>query len=85
MHWMVILTALTLALSSSFLVIVKGWELWQACLAIGCLASGIIFILLALLSLLSNENRETVWRSFRVTFRRDLNDLLETLGIKKRM
>lgn len=85
MHWTVILTMLALVLSSNFLMIVKGWEFWQAGLAVGCIAVGITLVLLALLLLLSNDNRKTVWRSFSVTFRRDFNDLLEILGIKKRL
>lgn len=85
MHWTAILTMLMLALASSFLVLFKGWESWQAYLAVGSIAIGIILALLALLLLLSNDDRKVVWRSFVETFKRDLNGLFEILGIKKRL
>lgn len=61
-------TMLMLALASSFLVLFKEWESWQAYLAVGSIAIGIILALLALLLLLSNDDRKVVWRSFVETF-----------------
>jgi hypothetical protein len=84
MHWAAILSALTLALSSSFLVIVKGWTLWDATLLVGGLAIGIIFVLLILLLLLFKNDREALWLGITSAFRSDLNGLFGILGIKKR-
>jgi len=85
MHWISIITALILALTSAFLVFIKNWEPWQAFLAVGCAATGIILTLLATILLLAKgEDRMTFWRSFKATFRSDLAGLLEMLGIKKR-
>lgn len=84
MHWAAILSALTLALVLSFLVIAKGWALWEASLAVGGLAIGIIFVLLISLLLLYRNDREALWRGFASAFRSDLNGLFQILGIKKR-
>ena len=82
--WPVILTALTLALISAWLVFMCGWEPWKAFSAVGLTALGIIFALLAALMGFSGpENRSEIWRIFRQTLRDDIDLLLKYFRIKK--
>lgn len=83
MHWVAILSALTLALSLSFLVVIKGWALQKAILAVGGLAIGIILVLLIMLLLLFKNDREELWQSISTAFRSDVNGLFKIIGIKK--
>lgn len=82
MPWTAILTALTLTLTSSYLVFVDGWEIWRAYSVVGGVAIGVCLILLALLLLLSTKDRITVWHSLVETLKRDLRELLDVFGIK---
>ena len=84
MHWTAILTVLGLTSISSLLIFFWGWETWQAYLAIGCVAVGIILVLLVVLWCLPGSDRKTFWQSICVTFRSDLKGLLDSLKLVKR-
>lgn len=84
MHWTAILTVLGLTSISSFLIFFWGWEPWQAYLAIGGVAVGIILVLLVILWNLTDGDRKTIWHSICVAFRRDLNELFDSLKFVKR-
>ena len=84
MHWIATLTVLGLTSVTSLLIFFWGWEPWQAYLAIGCVAVGVILVLLVGLWRLSGGDRKTFWHSICVTFRSDLKGLLDSLKLVKR-
>lgn len=82
--WPVILTALTLALTSAWLVFMCGWEPWKAFSVVGLTAVAIIFALLvALIIWAGPEDRAELWRLSWQTCRDDLDLLLKYFWIKK--
>ena len=81
--WPVILTTLTLLLVSAWLVLVSGWELWEAFGVVAVAAFGIISALLAVIMTLSSpEERTYIWQQLWVTCRADLDLLLKFFWIK---
>ena len=84
MPWPVILSTLTFALISAWLVFTRAWEPWQAFLVVTFAAAGIVIALIAaLLVLAGRENRAEVWRVIRQTFRDDLDQVLKYFRIRK--
>ena len=84
MHWMSIITALILALASAFLVFVMDWEPWQAFLAVGCSAIGIILTLVITILLISKgEDRAEFWKGCLHTCRDDIDQLLKYFRIRR--
>lgn len=84
MHWTAILTVLGLTSISSLLIFFWGWEPWQAYLTIGAVAAGMTLVLLALLWNLSVSDRKTFSHSICVAFKRDLDELVDSLKFVKR-
>lgn len=84
MPWAVILTTLTLALVSAGLVFLRAWEPWQAFLAVGVTAAGIIFTLLCTLLLFTaRTDRADIRQAFMATLLDDLHQALKYLRIRK--
>ncbi|WP_041673265.1 hypothetical protein [Sulfuricella denitrificans] len=85
MPWPVILTTLTLALVSAWLVFIRNWEAWQAMLAVAFAAFGIISLLIVAIQLLSDrDGRAENWRVVKKTFDDDLDQMLKYFRIRKR-
>ena len=82
--WPVILTALTLVLTSAWLVFMSGWEPWKAFFVVVCAALGIIAVLLAILMIWAGpEDRAELWHQGMKTCRDDLDLLLNYFRIRK--
>lgn len=82
--WPVILTPLTLALISAWLVLMSEWEPWKAFLVVACGALGIILLLLIALMIFSApEDRADLKRQVWQTCRDDFDLLLKYLRIRK--
>lgn len=85
MPWPVILTTLTLAMISAWLVFMQDWVPWTAFLVMGLAAAGILIALLAVIMVLSGaENRIEIWHVVRNTFLDDLDQLLKYCRIRRR-
>ena len=84
MNWTVILSSLTFALVSAWLVFARAWEPWPAFLLVTIAGGGmVVSFIAALLVVAGRENRAEVWRVIRQTFQDDLNQLLKYLRIRK--
>jgi len=85
MPWTVILTMLTLALTSAWLVFLQGWESWQALAVVACSAFAIVAVLTGVLLLGTGRgNRTEVWREIIGTCREDIDLMLKQFGIRRK-
>lgn len=85
MPWPVILTTLTLALISVWLVFMREWAPWTAFFVVGLVAAGIVIALLAVIMVLSDaENRIEILRAVRQTLRDDVDQVLKYFRIRRR-
>ena len=85
MPWPVVLTTLTLALVSAWLVFIRNWEAWQAMLTVAFAAFGILGVLIVAILLLSDrDGRAENWRAFKETFDDDLDQMLKFFRIRRR-
>jgi hypothetical protein len=85
MPWTVILTTLTLALISAWLVLLQGWESWQALLVVAGFAFAVIGVLMgAILIWAGRGNRAEVWCSVKTTFWKDIDLMLKQFGIRRK-
>lgn len=80
MSWTSILTALTLSTTSAILVIIYGWELWQAFSVVAAFSVGLILMLLAILMWMSPaQDRASVLQVVKVGFLKEFEALLKNL------
>ena len=82
--WPVILTTLTLVSIYAWLVLMCGWEQWDAFGVVALSAFGIIFVLLAAIMFFENpEERAKTWQLAWKTCVDDLDLLLKFFRIRK--
>lgn len=72
MPWPVILSALSLAAFSAWLVFTQGWQPWLAFLVMGFGAMLLILALMLIVLLFSNERRE-IWNAFTTSARPEMS------------
>lgn len=76
MSWMTILTMLVLAVTSAMLVMIYGWEPWQA---FAVVSGGTIFVSLLLLAALTwsspPSDRAGLWQVITTEMRKELKAL----------
>lgn len=83
MHWVTIITALVLAATSAFLVMVQGWSAPSAFLMVGAVAASLLVLLAGALMLLARpEHRSELMQVIVATLRGDWNDLLRWMRIR---
>lgn len=82
MPWPVILSALSLALLSAWMVVAQGWQPWLAFLVAGFGTMLLILALMMIVLLFSNERRE-IWNAFAMTVRNELNQSLKSFKFWK--
>lgn len=79
MHWTSILTALALALSAAYLVLIGNWAPFEAFGAVGAFALVLVVSLTGGLLLMSPKHqRRAVLNEIVATIRNDLRQLLST-------
>jgi hypothetical protein len=83
MHWTVILTALTLAMISAWLVLVDGWQLWKVFLMVEFIPGTILVVFTAMVYFFS-EDREETWQIFVTTAKNDWDEMLKTFWIRRK-
>lgn len=82
--WLVIITVLTLATVSAWLVFMRDWVPSVALFVVGFSALGFIFALLTVLMILApREDRPELWKQIWQTCWNDLDLLLKFFRIKK--
>lgn len=84
MHWTTIITALALSSTFSFLVLSQGWSLANAFLVVGGSAAVLILGLLCILMIMAGRaSHADLVREIFLTMRRDFEDLLRCVGIRR--
>lgn len=84
MHWVSILTALTLAAISAGLVFISGWQPWEAFGAVG-LAAGLLIgaAMVGLLAMTPRRDWHPLRQDILRTMRNDLRDLINWMRFKR--
>lgn len=84
MHWTVIVTLVSLALSGSYLAWFRGWPAIQAYLFVdGVLMAVLLVVLLIIASFFDSADRKKLWDTIWATIVEDWRDFRRLMGWRR--